>query len=255
MKKAWFLVVTFVFLVMSPLAFAAPGPNNPPVPVPPNVPLQRVELRCEAGERVCDFRISLNSGGNIDVVVRRVGQLPRKPPRVIRVPGPVRRIVKTVTPPPRIIRRTIRPEPRVITRTRTRTIRPAPRTVTPPPVTVTENAGPPIINRPRPTTTVTAPPPVQSTADAPGLPRPVRTVTAQPAETPTRTRTETVTETETKFLRIPILTAATVGIGLVILGIALALLALYAVYVLGYKQGESQDARNFSTLLGEIRRK
>jgi len=256
----WALVVLMIFLpllMVIPATAGQPGPNVPPVNPPPVVFPKRVELRCDAGERTCRFRIDGEGGvvGNnsIDILIRRVGRLPARPPRVVRVPGPVR--TRTITPP----RRTV-------------TIRPAPRTVR---VTTESGGGSSsetvtrrrVVRVPGPTNTVTVGPP-QTTATTITRPRvtitaenplpPRITVTSSPtgqAPSPRATITETPESAPTKKLSVAVTIPQAVGIsvlGILIL-MAIVLAGMYAGYALGFKESDDQSVEFLTFLRDKLR--
>ena len=258
--KRWSAVAAVWLLAFALLGLAPTNANTPPRP-------DRVRVECRADEPTCEFRIDipgLSGSGGIDVEVVRVGPLPTAAPSTIRVPGPVRTIIRTVRPPRQTIIRTAPPE--TIFRTRTapppprRTVTAPPRTVTATPPRQTVTVGPPQVtatSRPRPTVTITAEPVIpQSTSDelagspeAPPSPSPSR----QPP-TDRDTLSPEAPEPDVVLPRIELSYPQVVAFSLVglliLMGIILA--ALIAGYYLGWDDEKRKSRKFYDALRDEL---
>jgi hypothetical protein len=280
--------IFLIILAVMVMAFVLLGAVHQPSSATPVDPLpERVEIRCEADEPVCRFKLKL-PGDDMDIEVLRQGPLPTVVPSTIRVPGP------TVTiRPPRATVRVPGPVRTVPGPVRTRTVRPPRATVTLPGEVRTETSvrpGPTVTIRPDPIGPSQAPEPpaeiaprITVTDGAPQItatsrPRPTVTITDSPAPRitvtdefiapttgqtpPSRGTLGQEPKTDIPGIQFPDLVpdlsdpgpVQTVGLSIIgiIAMLTLVLGAMYVGYTLGWKDSDKSNAGFLRSLRDQL---
>lgn len=271
-------------LVVFVLGFIMLGAVHQPSSAQPIDLPDEVRIRCEADEAACRYRLQL-PGDDINIEIRRDGLLPTAVPSTIRLPGPT----ITIRPPRVTVRATI-PGPVRTVPGPTRTVRPPRATVTLPGETRTETfvrPGPTVTVRPQPVGPSQAPAPPAEIAPRVTVTDGAPQITATSTVEPTATVTDETQVTETEILPpgggqlggpratispepktdipgiqfpdlIPDLDSPgpvqTVGlsiIGLISL-VTIVLGAMYAGYVLGWKESDKNNANFLSSLRDQL---